>query len=45
MSDVRPIHLPIPLPFGEKQEQKDTKFDRFGQRIIARFVATRANWA
>ncbi len=42
MSDARPIHLPIPLPFGEKQEQKDTKFDRFGQRIIARFVAAKA---
>lgn len=42
MSDLRPIQLPIPLAYAERIETKDTKFDRFGQRIIARFVAARA---
>ncbi|MEO1639791.1 MAG: DEAD/DEAH box helicase, partial [Pseudomonadota bacterium] len=42
MSDARAIRLPNPLAYAERAEVKDTKFDRFGQRIIARFVATKS---
>ncbi len=42
MSDMSRLHLPKPLGYFERPEAQDTQFDRFGQRIIARFVSSRA---
>lgn len=42
MSELRPIAMPTPISYAERPEAEDTKFDQFGQRIIARFVAARA---
>ena len=42
MSDARPLRLPEPLSYYERIEAPETAFDRLGQRLAARVVATRA---
>lgn len=39
MSEAPRFHLPKPVPFYERPEVEDTRFDRWGQRVAARFVA------